>query len=188
MSILAIVAPSGAGKTCLKNEILRCTEYENCVTVTTRPKRPDEVNGVDYYFVSEETFDAYVAQDLFVEHASHYAWRYGSLKSEYIKHEHCVCILTPHGVRSLRKHLDADITVVYLMADRRSRFIKMLERGDDIDYAYFRNVSDVGQFDGVEDEADILLDNASYELSPHELMQVLFEHGNLSGKLLESYR
>ncbi|MFN7176940.1 MAG: guanylate kinase, partial [Thermaurantiacus sp.] len=48
--------------------------------VTTRPPRAGEVDGVDYHFVSEATFDELVAADHFIEHAIVFGNRYGSPK------------------------------------------------------------------------------------------------------------
>ena len=47
--------------------------------------------------------------------------------------------------------------------------IKILQRGDNIEEAYRRNLSDVGMFDGIEDEVDVTIDNPKYEYSVKEL-------------------
>lgn len=47
----------------------------------------------------------------------------------------------------------------------------IIQRGDNIDEAYRRNLSDVGQFDGLEDEVDYVIDNSSFHMNVDEVMQ-----------------
>lgn len=78
-----ISAPSGAGKTTLcKMAAEHFPEIRNSVSYTTRPPRPGEVPGRDYWFVSDETFDAMVANDEFLEHAGVYGRRYGTSRKD----------------------------------------------------------------------------------------------------------
>lgn len=72
-------------------------------------------------------------------------------------------VLTPHGLRQLKKNIDLKIISFYIKVPRRDRLIKILKRGDDIEEAYRRNLSDVGQFDGIEDEVDYVINNPGYE-------------------------
>lgn len=65
-----VSAPSGAGKTSLIAQVLQeVTELEVSVSVTTRPKRPGEVDGVNYHFVSVEDFQQRKAKGEFFESA-----------------------------------------------------------------------------------------------------------------------
>jgi guanylate kinase len=69
--VLAIVSsPSGAGKTTLTHRLLReFPELEFSVSYTTRPRRTGEVEGRDYHFIDNATFDAMVDRGEFAEHA-----------------------------------------------------------------------------------------------------------------------
>ena len=72
-------SPSGAGKTTLSRKLLEADhEIKLSVSVTTRPPRPGEIDGVHYTFVSNEQFDAMVAEDDFYEWAEVFGNRYGS--------------------------------------------------------------------------------------------------------------
>jgi guanylate kinase len=74
-------SPSGAGKTTLSRMLLaQDREIMLSVSVTTRPPRPGEVEGVHYHFVSPERFEAMVEEDDFYEWAEVFGHRYGTPK------------------------------------------------------------------------------------------------------------
>lgn len=56
--ILTLTGPSGSGKTEMIQALKKTGLFEQLVSVTTRPKRPSEVDGVDYYFLTREEFEA----------------------------------------------------------------------------------------------------------------------------------
>ena len=81
--IIVISAPSGTGKSTLIKKLLE--KYNNIklsVSCTTRQPREGEVNGVDYYFISQEDFDNKIKNNEFLEYAGVYEKSYGTLKSE----------------------------------------------------------------------------------------------------------
>jgi guanylate kinase len=72
-------SPSGAGKTTLTRRLLKDdTDVVMSVSATTRPPRPGEQDGTDYYFVSPERFDDMVENDLLLEHATVFGNKYGT--------------------------------------------------------------------------------------------------------------
>lgn len=74
-----ISAPSGAGKTSLCKEIIDIfPELRQSVSYTTRPMRSGEVHGVDYNFVTRETFDRMIDDNAFAEWAEVHGNRYGT--------------------------------------------------------------------------------------------------------------
>lgn len=80
--LFIISAPSGGGKTSLVTELLRSDPLVRVsISHTTRPKRPGEKNGQNYYFVDDEKFQAMIAQDEFLEYAQVYGYYYGTSRS-----------------------------------------------------------------------------------------------------------
>ncbi|MGY6551387.1 MAG: guanylate kinase [Erythrobacter sp.] len=74
-------SPSGAGKTTLSKKLLAAdSEIKLSVSVTTRPARPGEIDGVHYSFVSPEQFQRMVDEDDFYEWAEVFGNRYGTPK------------------------------------------------------------------------------------------------------------
>jgi guanylate kinase len=81
--LLVMSGPSGGGKTTLCQHLLAARPtLARAVTCTTRPPRPGERDGVDYYFLDGAAFEQRVAAGAFVEHATVYGHCYGTLKSE----------------------------------------------------------------------------------------------------------
>ncbi|MEO6167543.1 MAG: guanylate kinase, partial [Chitinophagales bacterium] len=82
--LIVITAPSGAGKTTISKHLLEAyPTLEFSVSATTRARRPDEVHGKDYYFLTEEQFKVRIDNQSFVEWEEVYAGTfYGTLKDE----------------------------------------------------------------------------------------------------------
>jgi len=79
--MLVLSSPSGAGKSTLSRRLLDSDpRIAMSVSVTTRAKRPNEIEGKDYFFVSPERFEAMVKEDAFLEHATVFKHRYGTPK------------------------------------------------------------------------------------------------------------
>jgi len=81
---ILVTAPSGAGKTTLVKRLLSEFDFlEFSVSATTREARENEVDGVDYHFISEEVFRAKIEKNEFLEWEEVYGGSfYGTLKSE----------------------------------------------------------------------------------------------------------
>jgi guanylate kinase len=83
--LILISAPSGGGKTTLCDLLLKSQpQMTRAITCTTRPPRPGEKDGVDYYFFTATEFLKRVQAGNFLEHATVYGNSYGLLKSELL--------------------------------------------------------------------------------------------------------
>ncbi len=79
--IIVLCAPSGTGKTTIKNELVkRDPNIVFSVSATTRPKRESEREGKDYYFITEDEFKEHVRNNDFIEYNYHFGNYYGTLK------------------------------------------------------------------------------------------------------------
>lgn len=77
--MLVLSSPSGAGKTTITRRILeRDAELTISVSVTTRPQRPGEIDGVHYHFIDKAEFDRRVAANQLLEHATVFGNSYGT--------------------------------------------------------------------------------------------------------------
>jgi guanylate kinase len=116
-----ITGPSGAGKgTLIKRLVERLPELEVAVSATTRPQRPAEENGREYWFLSEDEFVERVDAGDFLEHVTFVGARYGTLASEIdrISGEGRVCILELEidGALKVQEEVDRAVTL-FIAAD-----------------------------------------------------------------------
>src|SRR3954467_15936254 len=81
--LIILAGPAGVGKSTLCDRLVReVPGFERVVTATTRPPRPNEVDGRDYHFLTETEFDLKLVSGNFLEWACvHRRYRYGTLKS-----------------------------------------------------------------------------------------------------------
>lgn len=167
--MIVLVGESASGKSSIEKELVCKHGYKKITSYTTRPPRCAEVDGQDYHFISKDEFDELVKNGFFAEYASYNGWNYGTAEKDCLDDR--VAVLTPHGLRQMRKVPGLNITACYINVPRRDRLIKILLRGDDIEEAYRRSLSDVGQFDGITDEVDFVINNPKYELSVADMTE-----------------
>ena len=137
-AMFIIEAPSGTGKGTVAKELLRRDpNIKFSVSVTTREPREGEVEGVDYYFVTNEQYDEFLAQDAFYEHVdSQYGPRYGTLRSEVDSFinvgEDVLFDLDWMGARQMKEKAGADAVTIYLLPPSIKELRRRLEkRGTD---------------------------------------------------------
>ena len=82
--LFVISAPSGAGKTTLCTALRTTRDFVYSVSCTTRPPRPGELEGEDYYFLSPEQFRAHVDAGEFLEYAEVHGNSYGTLRGKVL--------------------------------------------------------------------------------------------------------
>ncbi len=83
--LFVLSAPSGAGKTTLTTALRQKPDFVYAVSCTTRAPRAGEVDGEDYFFLSDEEFARRVEAGEFLEHAEVHGRRYGTLKSTVLE-------------------------------------------------------------------------------------------------------
>lgn len=165
--MIVLVGESASGKSSIEKYLVDNYGYNKVISYTTRSPRPNEIDGLDYHFISVEEFKELKENGFFAETAVYNNWYYGTAKEDCTDDK--IAVLTPHGLRQISK-VDGITTVsFYINVPRRDRLIKILQRGDDIEEAYRRSLSDVGQFDGIEDEVDYVISNDGYKKSIEEM-------------------
>ena len=111
--LLILAGPAGVGKSTLCDRLVaEIPGFERVITATTRPPRPNEVDGRDYHFLSEEEFDRRLAAGDFLEWARiHQKQRSGILKSTVLSRlplTNLVMNIDVQGVRNVRAAADRD--------------------------------------------------------------------------------
>ena len=172
--MIVLVGESASGKSSIEKNLVDNHGFKKIVSYTTRSPRKGEITGVDYHFISPEHFLELKNQGFFAETAQYNGWYYGTAKEDCTNDK--VAVLTPHGLRQVSKLEGIDVTSFYINVPRRDRLIKILQRGDNIEEAYRRSLSDVGQFDGIADEVNFVIDNPNYNKTIEEMTNEVLTH------------
>lgn len=124
--IIALMGESGCGKDYTANTLTHCypDKFHKVVADTTRPKRDNEKDGVDYNFISIEDFAGYVLDGTMLE-ASCFNdnWYYGTNKNYLVEDKINIVILNPIGLERLKENNDENIKVysVYIQTEPLKR-------------------------------------------------------------------
>jgi len=116
---IVVAGPSGVGKTTLCTELIhQVPEVKFSVSYTTRSPRPFEVDGKDYFFISEKKFRERIKKGEFAEWAEKYGYLYGTSKetmTEYLrKDSDLILAVDTHGARALKVGYPGGIFVFIL--------------------------------------------------------------------------
>ena len=157
--IIVLVGKTASGKTTVANELCKNHHYKRIITYTTRPMRENEIQDVDYHFISDEQFNRMVENNEFTEYkrynTAHGVWSYGSvITSEQELSDDCyVIILTPQGLRDLSKKISQYIAF-YLNVSFESQLERLKKRGDEEQQIIKRLKNDAKDFENVVDIVD----------------------------------
>ena len=127
--MLVLVGPSASGKSAIVKFLMKNYGLEKFITCTTRPMRVGEVNGVDYYFLTNEEFSTLYEENEFIETVYYNGNYYGTLKKE--ASENKVVILEPQGLNNFVSALNS-VYAVFLQTDEAILRDRMIGRGDSL--------------------------------------------------------
>lgn len=176
--IIVLVGKTASGKTTVANELCKNHGYKRIITYTTRPMRENEVQDVDYHFISDEQFNKMVENNEFTEYkrynTAHGVWSYGSVvTSEQELSDDCyVIILTPQGLRDLSKKISRYIAF-YLNVGLKSQLERLKKRGDEEQQIIKRLKNDAKDFENVLDIVDYGFFTDSTFSSPQEIVYMI---------------
>ncbi|WP_050406435.1 guanylate kinase [Bradyrhizobium embrapense] len=118
--MFVLSSPSGAGKTTLSRMLIdRMPGLRMSVSATTRPKRPGEVEGCDYFFVDKAKFEAMAKQGELLEWATVFDNRYGTprapVEAALAAGEDVLFDIDWQGTQQLREKARADVVSVFIL-------------------------------------------------------------------------
>ena len=127
--MLVLVGPSASGKTEAAKQLIDKYKMRKLVTYTSRSKRPNEIEGVDYHFLTKEEFEKRIKEDFFLEYVDYNGNYYGTSKEGL--DEDKVVILEPTGLKHYLLKAKDKIKICYLKCPIEIREERMKNRGDD---------------------------------------------------------
>lgn len=139
--MLVLSSPSGAGKTTLSRKLLEAEQdLTLSISATTRPPRPGEVDGQDYFFVSQSRFDEMVAGEELLEYATVFDHSYGTpaapVNDALESGRDVLFDIDWQGTQQLEGKAQADLVRVFIlppsMAELESRLKKRAQDSDKV--------------------------------------------------------
>tara|TARA_X000001036_G_scaffold357750_1_gene340098 strand:+ start:6581 stop:7180 length:600 start_codon:yes stop_codon:yes gene_type:complete len=128
--MVILSSPSGVGKTTLTKKIQqKYQSFKISVSHTTRPPRTNEVDGVDYYFVSNEKFVKLINEGKFYEYAKIFENYYGTLKKnvdDTIVENDIIFDIDWQGTKQLSQFKNLNLIKIYLITDNKKELKKRL--------------------------------------------------------------
>ena len=178
--VLVISSPSGAGKTTISKKLLEDTSgIELSVSVTTRKKRKDEIEGIHYFFKSDNEFEKLIKKNKFLEYANVFGCFYGTLKNEVIsKIDNGVDVIVDidwQGTRQIEKHLPDDIVKVFILPPSMEELENRLgKRASENKENFSKRMSEAKKEISHYKEYDFVIVNNEIETAVKKIKLILF--------------
>ena len=134
--MVILSSPSGAGKTTITKKIQqKYQSFKISVSHTTRKPRPNEVEGVDYYFITHEKFKKFISEGKFYEYAKIFDNYYGTLKEsvdQTIKTNDIIFDIDWQGTQQLSKFKNLKLIKIYLIPPSKKELKqRLIKRNQD---------------------------------------------------------
>ena len=145
--LLVMAGPSGVGKTTIVHELIRRFGGMFSVSATTRARTANEVDGVDYFFVDEPTFQRWVDEDRFLEHAqvfgrSWYGTPEGPVRQELAEGHLVVLDIDVQGAENVRRRIPEALMVFVLPPNEQELLKRLRGRGREDEAAIERRFAE----------------------------------------------
>ena len=177
--VLIVSSPSGAGKTTICKRLIQDIENLSLsISVTTRLKRQNEIDGKDYFFKSDEEFDKMVKQEKFLEHARVFGYSYGTLKSEInSKITNGVNVIVDidwQGTRQIEEHIPDDIVKIFILPPSIKELEKRLgARATETQDSFKKRMSEARKEISHYNEYDFVIINDDVQESVNKIKLIL---------------
>jgi guanylate kinase len=131
--LVVVSGPSGVGKdTALRRMREMNYPFHFLVTNTTRPKRPDEKEDIDYHFITEERFARMERDGEFLEHAVVYGYHYGNSRSEVraalARGQDVIMRIDVQGAATIKRHVPEAVFIFLLPPSFEQLEARLLKR------------------------------------------------------------
>ncbi len=177
-TLFIVSAPSGAGKTSLLKALVETEEQVRVsISHTTRPMRPGEVDGVDYHFVSRETFNEMVEAGAFLEHAEVFGNYYGTsesgIRDQLETGQDVILEIDWQGASQVRERLPETVSIFILPPTPEALRQRLKGRGQDSDEVIRRRLGEAREEMSHYSEYDFIVVNDLFEVALGELRAVI---------------
>jgi guanylate kinase len=183
--LFVIAAPSGAGKTSLVRALMeREPGLRFSISYTTRPQRPTEQHGRDYFFVGRDEFERMVANGEFLEHAQVFDNRYGTarrpVEAALATGQDLILEIDWQGAAQIRKALPECVSIFILPPSRAELERRLRGRGTDTEEVIQRRLRDAATDMAHWREFEHVVVNDDFARALGELQDIVAGHGGAS--------
>lgn len=181
--LFTISAPSGAGKTSLVKALLqkRAASVAVSVSHSTRTRRPGEVDGEAYHFVSVEEFEEMAAAGEFLEHARVFDNCYGtaraSVEALLASGRHVILEIDWQGARQVKQKLPETVGIFILPPSRAQLEQRLRDRGTDDETVIARRMRDADREMSHFGDAEYLVINDDFQQALFDLDAIIHSQG-----------
>ena len=180
--LFVFAAPSGAGKTSLVRALMeKEPSLRFSISSTTRPKRPTEVNGRDYFFVNHEEFHRMARSGEFLEYAqvfdNWYATSRRQVEEALARGEDIIVEIDWQGARQVRAAMPECVTIFILPPSRAALEERLRQRSTDSDEVIARRLRDAVKDMSHWQEFDYVVINEQFEKAVEELCAIVAGRG-----------
>ena len=183
--LFVIAAPSGAGKTSLVRALMeREPSLRFSISYTTRPQRPTETHGRDYFFVSKGEFEGMVGRGEFLEHArvfdNYYGTARGQVEASLAAGQDLILEIDWQGAQQIRRALPECRSIFILPPSRAELERRLRGRGTDAEDVIQRRLRDAATDMTHWSEFDYVVVNDDFERALGDLHAIVQGRGDAS--------
>jgi len=162
--MIVLVGASASGKTELAKILYQHYGYRKCITTTTRAPRLNEIDGIDYHFVSSHDFFILNDERAFLEVTMYQDHYYGVQRKDVFING--VVIVDPSGANAIYDKIGKDAYIVYVHSSEPLREKRMIERKDDEEIILKRLRNDALIFQDIAfKKINLILENEDNDLN-----------------------
>ena len=179
--LFVISGPSGVGKGTMVERLSGSGELIFSVSCTTRAPRKGEQDGVHYFFISEEEFQAHIAAGDFLEYDNHFGNYYGTLRSfveEKLKQSSVILDLDVVGALNLKRAYPEAVLVILLPPDKDALLARLEKRHSETESQMRDRLARVEYELSLQDKFDYVVVNDRVEETEQRLREIYLKEKN----------
>ena len=146
IKLIAIIGEAGTGKDFVTRLLVQQHPdlLSPIISCTTRPKRENEKDGINYYFLTEEQFQEKISSGQMLEYTMFNNWFYGTTNNSLSKDKINIGVFNPDGIRNIQRYSEIKLLTIRLVISKKIRLLRQLKREEnpDVDEIVRRYITD----------------------------------------------
>lgn len=187
--VIALIGFSGCGKDTIARKLESDYGYNFVVSTTSRPIRSNEVNGREYYFVTDEEFQNLIDNNELIEYRYYNTyqngnpaiWHYGITRDSIdLTKGNYVAIVDIKGLQDLRNVFGDKVISIFIDVDEEARRHRAIQRDEKFELKEWirRWQDDQNIFKNIHNEVDYIIENYNFEECIENIIEILKEESN----------